>query len=114
MQFLTDAENIKSNIAPFSLLILKPLFSGNGRCIAFDSCQCTEGWTGPSCSLPDCSEVNQCSQNGECVEPNTCNCYEGYQGASCNTTLNCTHLDDCNDNGLCVLDHQLDSPSSEV
>ncbi|XP_028400062.1 uncharacterized protein LOC114523364 isoform X2 [Dendronephthya gigantea] len=81
--------------------------SGNGRCIAFDTCECVSGWSGPSCSIPDCKAVNQCSKKGECVGPNYCNCFGGYQGADCSIFLDCSHLSNCTDNGVCIFNNDV-------
>ncbi|XP_028399971.1 uncharacterized protein LOC114523292 [Dendronephthya gigantea] len=81
--------------------------SGNGRCIAFDTCECVSGWSGPSCSIPDCDAVNQCSKKGECVGPNFCNCFGGYQGADCSIFLDCSHLNNCTDNGVCIFNNDV-------
>ena len=70
----------------------------------YDQCDCFSGWTGPSCGIPDCTAVNDCSRNGDCVEPDTCECYNGFVGSNCSLTLNCSHLNDCNENGVCVFD----------
>ena len=80
---------------------------GNGRCIAFDTCECTEGWSGPSCSIPDCNTVNQCSKKGECVGPNICHCFGGYQGADCSIFLDCSDLNNCTGNGVCVFNNDV-------
>ena len=81
--------------------------AGNGRCIAFDTCECTSGWSGPSCSIHDCNAVNQCSNKGQCVGPNVCQCFGGYQGIDCGILLDCSHLNNCSGNGICVFNNDV-------
>ena len=68
----------------------------------FNKCECKLGWTGTSCSVPDCPSVNQCSGNGKCVDSNKCSCYAGYQGKDCSQITNCVALGNCSDHGVCV------------
>ncbi|KAI8507318.1 hypothetical protein Bbelb_146980 [Branchiostoma belcheri] len=77
--------------------------SGHGRCVDIDVCYCERGWTGSSCVTPDCPAVNQCSRQGDCVGPNICQCYSGYQGLDCSEAQSCPELQECNDNGACVI-----------
>ncbi|XP_035690546.1 uncharacterized protein LOC118425665 isoform X2 [Branchiostoma floridae] len=77
--------------------------SGHGRCVDIDVCYCEQGWTGSSCVTPDCPAVNQCSRQGDCIGPNVCQCYSGYQGLNCGQALNCPNLQECNENGACVI-----------
>eukprot|EP00058_Branchiostoma_floridae_P027962 XP_002613453.1 hypothetical protein BRAFLDRAFT_84589 [Branchiostoma floridae] len=78
--------------------------SGHGECIAYDVCACHRGWKGRSCALPDCPKLSQCSGHGDCVAPNRCRCHSGYFGRNCSTTFNCSHLNNCYNNGMCVVE----------
>ena len=60
------------------------------------------GWTGSSCSTPDCSQVNRCSGNGICVGPAKCSCIYGYTGNDCNQQIDCPNLQNCNERGVCI------------
>ena len=71
--------------------------------MALRTCLCDDGWTGPSCSTPDCTEVNDCSGQGICVAPNECDCILGTEGEDCSIITNCTSLDNCNNRGLCLV-----------
>lgn len=59
--------------------------SGNGACIATNTCLCETGWTESDCSAPTCTDVDNCSGNGSCIGPNTCQCNEGFIGPTCAT-----------------------------
>ncbi|XP_072022586.1 uncharacterized protein [Amphiura filiformis] len=78
--------------------------SGNGDCVDHDKCNCFSGWKGSSCGMPDCTAVADCSRNGNCIAPDTCECYSEYVGSNCSVPLNCSHLNDCNGNGVCVFE----------
>ncbi len=62
--------------------------SGNGICIAPDTCSCYAGYAGPQCefvtcfSIPD-NDPNVCSGHGACIGPDTCSCDAGYTGNEC-------------------------------
>ncbi|CAD5115137.1 unnamed protein product [Dimorphilus gyrociliatus] len=73
--------------------------SNHGSCIGFDICFCKEGWQEESCSIPICK--NQCSLNGECINPDQCICIDGFEGELCDSMINCPHLDNCSDHGIC-------------
>ncbi|XP_035690544.1 uncharacterized protein LOC118425664 [Branchiostoma floridae] len=77
--------------------------SGHGHCVDIDVCYCEQGWTGSSCVTPDCPAVNQCSRQGDCIGPNVCQCYSGYQGLNCAQAQSCPELQECNENGACVI-----------
>ncbi len=57
--------------------------SGNGTCIALDTCECESGWEGVDCSTFNCTGVNNCSANGTCIGANTCDCNQGFGGSTC-------------------------------
>ena len=59
------------------------IFLGNGKCVGYDLCHCNSSWSGPACSIPDCSAVNNCSGQGDCILPDTCACYSSFDGKSC-------------------------------
>ena len=75
-------------------------------CVDYDVCDCNKGWKGLSCSVPDCTILNECNGNGDCVGPDKCDCYSGHVGTACNLTLDCHHLNNCSGQGLCVLNRQ--------
>ena len=58
---------------------------GHGKCLALDTCTCDSKWTGPECSTPDCSAVNNCGKvsTGVCIGPDTCQCTAHYDGPRC-------------------------------
>ena len=56
--------------------------------------RCDFGFTGPECTVTDCSDVNNCSAHGTCSEPNLCECDEGYGGTMCQD-VTCEILNKC-------------------
>ena len=46
-------------------------------------CNCTTGWSGLSCEIPSCSDLNNCTDQGTCVSYNLCECFDGYDGDEC-------------------------------
>lgn len=64
-------------------------------------CNCTTGYTGSSCSLFDCSLVNNCSSHGFCTGPNLCSCSTGYNGTSC-SMFSCAQRNNCGGKGNCT------------
>ncbi|KAI8514998.1 hypothetical protein Bbelb_075890 [Branchiostoma belcheri] len=82
--------------------------SGHGDCVAYDVCACHRGWRGRSCALPDCRKLSQCSGHGDCVAPNRCQCHSGYFGRNCSITFDCSHLNNCYNNGMCVVERRED------
>ncbi|GMI09425.1 hypothetical protein TrVE_jg8809 [Triparma verrucosa] len=69
----------------------------NGTCVAPDTCQCAEGWTGYDCKTPICSQT--CKHNGNCTLPDTCTCEKGWEGHDCSVAV-CAQ--ECNNFGKCV------------
>ena len=63
--------------------------SGQGDCVAQDTCTCYEGFYGANCEIAmtcdgiDYDDPNVCSGRGDCVAQDTCTCYDGYRGANC-------------------------------
>ncbi|KAF0982392.1 hypothetical protein FDP41_011322 [Naegleria fowleri] len=63
-----------------------------GLCIAPNQCQCTNSYTGPTCSTPICFGIDAtdtthvCSGRGTCVNPNQCQCSPHYYGSHCEVT----------------------------
>ncbi|XP_043939106.1 tenascin-like isoform X2 [Protopterus annectens] len=76
---------------------IRILCNGHGT---FDStkcnCDCEKGWTGPTCSDPECP--SNCNKHGKCIN-GRCVCDTGFTGADCSET-ECP--DDCNDQGRCI------------
>lgn len=77
-------------------VVLRGCFN-NGTCIAPDTCQCEQGWSGNDCSIPLCE--NECLNNGNCTLPNTCTCALGWTGSDCSVPL-CAQ--ECRNGGKCV------------
>ncbi len=44
-------------------------------------CNCTKGWTGPTCDQPVCPAA--CTAHGTCVQPGSCACASGWTGPDC-------------------------------
>jgi len=87
--------------------------SGQGDCVAQDTCTCYEGFYGANCEIAmtcdgiDYDDPNVCSGRGDCVAQDTCTCYEGFYGANCEIAMTCGGLyyDDpnvCSGRGDCV------------
>lgn len=109
----------------FGNSILKSVCSGRGLCdnTTF-TCQCFEGFSGPSCNERTCplgnawfdeaSSTNTahaplvCSGRGSCdAESGTCVCDANFQGAACDklrcaSTGGVAALDDCSGHGRCL------------
>lgn len=75
-----------------------------GNCVSPNTCQCSSGWSGPSCSTrklslqmhlaSDCPEQDLvdaavcssgCQNSGKCISPSTCDCTAGWHGSQCQT-----------------------------
>jgi hypothetical protein len=69
----------------------------NGTCIAPDTCSCAEGWSGPSCNVPLCSQT--CNHNGRCTLPDVCTCEKGWEGVDCLIPI-CAQ--ECQNGGYCI------------
>ena len=69
----------------------------NGTCVAPDTCQCAEGWSGFDCTTPICPLG--CAHNGNCTLPGICSCELGWEGDDCMTA---TCAQDCVNGGRCV------------
>jgi hypothetical protein len=84
----------------------------NGSCVAPDTCECPDGWTGVDCSVPLCRHVNvfnetvSCLHRGICGSRDKCTCVQrpsllhlmhpdepkvltGYNGSDCSIAM-CT------------------------
>lgn len=87
-----------------------------GRCSAWGTCDCFEGYEGNDCSRKSCPKgfpladvatatdtahnLATCSNQGTCdYSTGNCVCNSGYTGKSCSAT-NC--FNDCNSRGVCV------------
>ncbi|EFC47318.1 basal body protein NBP family [Naegleria gruberi] len=76
--------------------------SGNGKCIANDTCQCNPSFTGKNCEInnnnnnqpmPSCfgllaNDTKVCSGNGKCITNDTCQCNGGFNGKNCEINNN--------------------------
>jgi hypothetical protein len=52
-----------------------------GLCWRPERCNCTRGWIGTYCQLPDCGE--HCDTHGTCKGPFDCFCDAGFKGPQC-------------------------------
>ena len=100
-----------SNISCFGNTASSPLVcSGNGSCVAQDTCICATNYFGANCSqLLICNGVIGnlsvgCSYRGQCTL-NGCVCNSGYTGSSCATPIcfgvAATSSSTCSGNGYC-------------
>ncbi len=69
----------------------------NGTCVAPDTCECHDGWSGTDCSITICP--NGCYNGGACTLPGICTCAKGWSGEGCSIPL-CAQ--ECNNGGECV------------
>ncbi len=85
--------------------------SGNGYCVATDTCQCQSGYSGEDCSISNCygtwsDAPSVCSGHGACTARDRCECSDGYSGEDCslNICYGVESNDDvvCSGNGDCV------------
>ena len=60
---------------------------------------CYGGFTGPNCSHPTCTSLNNCSGHGVCIEAELCKCDFGYNGTDC-SNFSCDALNSCS--GKCI------------
>ena len=60
---------------------------------------CYGGFTGPNCSHPTCTSLNNCSGHGVCIEAELCKCDFGYNGTDC-SDFSCDALNSCS--GKCI------------
>nr|ADU54210.1 Delta5 [Amphimedon queenslandica] len=68
--------------------------SPGGTCTHNGTCQCTIGWSGDGCDIPQCIEGCH-PQGGYCTEPYQCLCYNNWNGSLCNEsfcTVNCSSI----------------------
>ncbi len=66
--------------------------SGNGFCIASDTCRCQNGYYGEDCSITTCfgmwsNETAVCSSNVKCTALDTCVCDNEYVGNDCSLAV---------------------------
>lgn len=76
--------------------VLRGCFN-NGTCVAPDTCECANGWSGDDCSVPVCSQT--CLHGGNCTLPDICTCERGWTGDDCSIPM-CAQ--DCRNGGQCV------------
>ena len=69
----------------------------NGTCVAPNTCQCSDGWTGYDCTTPICD--TPCKHHGNCTLPGICTCERGWRGDDCAIPI-CAQ--DCQNGGTCV------------
>eukprot|EP00606_Chrysophyceae_sp_TOSAG23-5_P000871 GSChrysophyteH2.ASY1.ANO1.62.1 assembled CDS len=69
----------------------------NGTCVAPNTCECSEGWTGYNCNTPVCQQT--CLHGGNCTQPGICTCERGWTGDVCTEPL-CAQ--DCLNDGVCI------------
>lgn len=65
---------------------------GHGICLSPDKCNCTNGFAGQFCEIPECDGIlaNEtdivCSGHGTCIDLDTCLCKTGFFNLTCNST----------------------------
>jgi hypothetical protein len=85
--------------------------SGNGTCIAPNTCACATGYYGDNCELHLCyglvyTSPQVCNGHGRCVFKDTCICQNGYYGDACDM-FNCFKIPVdvpgvCSEKGKCI------------
>ena len=89
-----DSELFKSEWCPTKC-------NGKGKCIAPNTCECINGWSGVDCTVGTC--LNDCGVHGECKDA-FCYCEIGWEGDNCSSIANCTMNKNCTNinQGFCV------------
>jgi len=79
--------------------------SNGGQCndgiYGSGACNCTFGYTGPSCANASC-EVVGCNSNGICLDSGICSCILGWAGDFCTIQQACQY-NSCRNGGNCVI-----------
>ena len=78
----------------------------------FTTGACPEGWTGPGCATPVCTDI---CIHGSCDAPNTCTCESGWEGETCEQAI-CADAcvnGSCDAPNTCVCDGGWDGPSCD-
>jgi hypothetical protein len=81
--------------------ICPTLCSLKGQCVAKNTCECFDGWTGSDCSQSECQY--DCGQYGKCSS-GLCICEFGWIGLNCSLKISCDKVNNCTDinHGICV------------
>ena len=74
--------------------------NGHGTCLESGSCECSKGWSGPSCSMKSAC-AKKCGGHGECnVDGSACACTNGWSGLDCSIPPHKTSCG-CKNGGIC-------------